>query len=365
MLSAYNLSVNHYNGPELDLLYPLGSILAVREPNFKSPALGGSGMLRLDTPTDLIFLSETDPILEDIRWKYASPKSPFGRDCDYKVEGNKYYAKKDYVVAESIYSQGLRRNPPKDQQILLHLNRSAAQNQLTNFASAGRDAAYVLQSIEESDEPDSKANMKLKEKASFRLANSQYGQRKFPLAKSTFITLLQNFPTSQQAEEGIAKCEAREKESATGEYDFLEMYRAGKKGGAVRFDIGDYQGPVKSEQIATRGGGRGMVATRNIRAGDLISVEKAFLATFPEDLDPRFPIVSIDMVRSSVSFTTTVGQVIRIAQKVADDPSLETIVNSLYAGPNAPLPTTTLEEPIVKGFGVDVTRIEEVGIFNA
>ena len=376
MLSFYNAAVgNHYTGPELDLLFPLGAILAIREPNFKSPSMGGSGIIRVDSPTDIIFLSETDALLDEIKWEVKKPISPFSRNCDYKVEGNRYFAKRDYILAESIYSRGLRENPSTEQRLLLHLNRAAAHLQLSNFASAGRDATAVLEAIEEMDDPDSQENMKLKEKALFRLANSQYGQRKFPLAKSTFTTLLQQVTTSQQAADGIAKCEAREKESATGEYDLLGMYRAGKKGGAVRLDVADYQGPIKVEQVAGRGGGRGVVAARNIRAGELLVLEKAFAVTFIEDLDPRFPILSIDMIRSAVSFSPAVAQVIKIANKLSDDPSLLSVVNSLYAGPKSTQPIATsvenfvasnsAEDTAVEGFGVDVTRIEEIGTFNA
>ena len=243
--------------------------------------------------------------------------------------------------------------------------RAAAHLQLFNFASAGRDATVVLESIAASDKPDSEENLKLKEKALFRLANSQHLQRNFSLAKSTYITLLQTIPTSNKAKEGIAKCEAREKQATIGEYDFLSMYRAGLMIGALRLDIADYQGPIKVEEIASRGGGRGMIATRNIRAGELLLLEKAFCATFIEDLDPRFPNISIDMVRSTVSHSTTVGQVIGIAKKISDDPSLVSVINSLYAGPTQSLPTLTTEVPALEGFGVDVTRIEEVGTFNS
>ena len=327
-----------------------------------------NAQIRIDSPTDIQYLSDSDPLLKNTRFKYPSPTSPFRNSTDFKVEGNTYYAKKDYVVAESIYSQGLRRNPPKNQQILLHLNRSAAHLQLSNFASAGRDAAYVLQSIEESDRPDSEANMKLKEKALFRLASSQYGQRKFLLAKSTGITLLQNFPTSQEAKEGIAKCEAREKESATGEYDFFGMYQS--EGGAVRFDVADYQGPIKVERITTRGGERGIFATRDIEVGEVLLVEKAFDVVFAEEGNLEFIVANVDPIRRMMKHKTTIPHVTNVIQKLVDNRSLVPLLDALYAGPKTPgplpVPLPRVDDPQqeFQPVGIDVKRIDLISEFN-
>lgn len=370
MLSIYNaIAVGScYVGNELDLLYPIGSILAIREPNLKVPMMGGNGIIRVETPSDVHFLSNSDPLVANVRWNRPAPVSPFSKNCDFKVEGNKYFVKQEYRVAESLYSRGLREQLSADQRLLLYLNRSAAHLQLSNYASARRDVACVLQLIEESDRPDSETNMKLKEKALFRLANSQYGQRKFPLAKSTFITLLQTFPTSQQAKDGIAKCEAREKEAATGEFDFVGMYKAGKKGGAVRLDVADYQGPMKVEEIATRGGGRGIVATRQIKAGEVMLVERAFDVSFVQDLDEKCLVTSIDILRRDVKFNTGISHVAGIVSKLIDDPSLIPIIDSLYAGPTAtaPVPLSAIppEEPPADGVGIDVARIELVCTVN-
>ena len=368
MLSIYNAPVGqHYNGNELDLLYPPASIIAIREPNLKVPMMGGAGILRVDSPADVSLLSPSDPLLKNVKWRQPAPISPFARNCDFKVGGNLYFVKGEYLVAESLYSRGLRENPPKEQR-LLHLNRAAAHLQLSNFASAGRDATAVLEAIKEMDEPESKENLKLREKALFRLANSQYGQRKFLLAKSTFTTLLQHVPTGQQAVDGIAKCEAREKESATGEYDFLGMYQAGKKGGAVRLDVADYHGPIKVEQIAARGGGRGVVATRDIKAGEVVLAEKAFDICFAGDLNPKCFITTLDILRKEVKFNTGVAHVAGIVSKLMDDPSLIPVLDSLYAGPTEspplPFPVTTDVASSLDSIGIDVGRVELVCTIN-
>ena len=81
---------------DVDTTFPVGTILAIREPWCKMP-LGGSStpMLRVDSPSDVVFVQEGDKLFEGVKWKEVYTgfwKVPTMRRQsleDWKVLGNK------------------------------------------------------------------------------------------------------------------------------------------------------------------------------------------------------------------------------------------------------------------------------------
>lgn len=99
-----------------------------------------------------------------------------------------------------------------------------------------------------------------------------YSRRDWKAALVAFERLCERYSDSAPGKQGIQMAKERLKESQTGEYDWFALYNSAKAG---QFDvqIGDFIGPVEERDIP--GMGKGLVATRDIRAGEAVMVERA------------------------------------------------------------------------------------------
>ncbi|TNY23279.1 hypothetical protein DMC30DRAFT_450686, partial [Rhodotorula diobovata] len=126
------------------------------------------------------------------------------------------------------------------------------QSRVDDVASDSKDSALttngVSDTVEELD-PSSSASLAAKQ----RLADSAREKRHS----------IRALPEAQE----------------TGDFDWeaLEELTAGKPFASIH--IPDYVGPVRVAQLKKRGGGRGVIATRDIEVGVLLIVEKAFALT--------------------------------------------------------------------------------------
>lgn len=80
--------------------------------------------------------------------------------------------------------------------------------------------------------------------------------------------MIRIFPNdSVEAREGLKRVVRRSREQETGEYDFVELARAGVAG-VTEIDAAGYKGAIEIKLISSRVGGRGIVASRGVKAGD-------------------------------------------------------------------------------------------------
>lgn len=116
----------------------------------------------------------------------------------------------------------------------------------------------------------------------------------------------------------------RLEEAEEANYDWSARFQLGLDVHAhPRQDAADFLGPWKVERIAGRGGGRGAVATRDIKPGELLLVEKAFAIVYPWEVEGG----DVD------------GEIVqKIVRKLEEDGSLARGMMSLYAGPAYPPP---------------------------
>ena len=92
-------------------------------------------------------------------------------------------------------------------------------------------------------------------------------------------------PSNLAAVKDLKRCPQRLKEES-GVYDFAAMLdEAIKKGPAPDMDRASFVGPVEVRQCAIKSHGKGLFTTKSVKAGDLLLVEKAFSAVFPDDGD--------------------------------------------------------------------------------
>lgn len=363
MLSIYNEPLKGIHcGPEIDILFPLGAILAVREPVYKMAATGGRSLVRVDSPTDVIRI-ESGHQLYLGNWKFDSAARP--PTIDAKAAGNDHYKNRRFRAAARTYTRGIEAEPASSAlKLVLHLNRAAANLKIEAFRAAHRDSQTVLEMLDAGVVgPDA-----TKAKALLRRAQAEERMQLNGRAMSSYEELLADLPGSAEGSSGIARVAAKLEAARTGAYDWVTLFSSSMSGNdSSCHDVADFVGPCRVERAQGRGGGRGVFATRDVEVGELLLVEKAFACEFPSKKEM---LISLDLhlkTSNTASQTTLVSTVIA---KVLDDPSLADVVHSLYAGSNMPSPLElspsmiyySLEGPTT--CDIDTARIEGACTYN-
>lgn len=112
-----------------------------------------------------------------------------------------------------------------------------------------------------------------KERYLLILGKAAYGMRKWEQSVQRFEQLCEASPDNVAAKEGLDAAKARLTESRTGNFDFVKLYEAAKRG-VEDIDVADYVGPIKVVDIP--GKGKGIVASQDVKKGTLLIVSKAF-----------------------------------------------------------------------------------------
>lgn len=277
--SVYNYPLHGIEtGPDLDALFAPGTILIVREPTFKMNQNNTATLIRVDSPTDMQVVTPSDPLVASIRWTTGSPASNPDPNFDFKALGNSYFKQRKYLLAVKAYSDGIASTAWLDQELVLRLNRAQAQLMVGNFLHALHDTAAVLGLVEQHGDSAPSHTM---EKTLLRRARAFEGLRQFALACETYEKLLAASPSSVEAPEGIKRVKDILNQAQTGDYDWLKLVRAKSLNSRSDFSIKDFIGPIAIKETATRGGGRGMFATRDLKPGELLLGESNLSFLFP------------------------------------------------------------------------------------
>ncbi|CAE6440401.1 unnamed protein product [Rhizoctonia solani] len=246
-------------------LIPLGQALLIREPWLTRGRTGGNVTVRVDSPSDLVFLPPIHPLLSQYpeEWKIGSEKGSQA----YKDMGNNAFKNGRFESAIQAYSHGLLVDPTSS---VLKLNRSICYLSINKPSMALKDARDASE--------DKTMKDALRSKARYRMALSYYALDRFTDA----LTILDNNTEYQFSPNDFSelKKKTRERliEQTQGNYNWLALKRIAKQinGHQQISDVADYVGPVEVAQMKYMGGGRGLVTTREVLAGELLMVSKPF-----------------------------------------------------------------------------------------
>ncbi|KAG9046746.1 hypothetical protein FS837_003767 [Tulasnella sp. UAMH 9824] len=353
----------------LDTLFPLGTVLAIKEPTLKTSAAGGSvPHVRVDCPSDVVRLTSGNPLLSGTTWRTGdrvpiAPEPPH-TEGDWKALGNKYFQSKWFTSAAIAYSTGLKQTPSSQ---VLRLNRAMTYLKLGHAGAALSDCNYALA---QNELPDS-----LRVKALHRKAQALYGLGHWKEAEIAFETTSSEFSSEAgSCRLWVEKCRKRRQENETGSYNWLEMYTTSLFK-ARRLDVADYKGDIEVVALPTRGGGRGVIVTEDVIAGQLLLVSKAFVSAFPDDYDPPEILLIQNLITMIGQYGCGASLGAKIAERIAGDPGCARLVYDLYAGPSLSQPPATYVSECAPAGGVenfldfetpvDIARIEGVLSFNA
>lgn len=215
----------------------------------------------------------------------------------------------------------------------LYLDRSLAGLHLTRYDASILDAFRSI-----SNGPDDRAKF-MDAKAWFNRGHANYQLGRYDDALNAFRRMLMLAPFDPQGHEELKNTRERLLEQQQGAYNFAEMIDEVPENGFFA-DRASFLSRTEVRQTQDRG--RGLFATKDIRMGDLVLCEKAFMAAHPNDRTPR----------------STVPVWLHSVQKVVDNPSQSRDLLSLYTGQPR---TSPISAPIIDGIPVvDTFRISSI-----
>ncbi|PVF94963.1 TPR-like protein [Serendipita vermifera] len=355
-LSIYNFPGTHSaTTGELDTLFPLYTVLAIREPLIESTLLGDHFHIRVDSPSDIVFLKDKDPLLKGVTW--ASGK----RTCavqarsaeEWKEVGDKHSSSKEFVAAIVAYTYALQRDPSMAS---LLFDRANAHMELGNYASAILDAKAML-GFKDLEIPDYI-------KAVYLLGATEYNAGNYTESKRWYEMLSQFESMAPVIEQNKFSAGMREKESTTGDYNWGLLLQKTIKD--IEPQIANFIGPVEVVDIPDRDGVRGVIATRDIIPGELLVASKAIISSRAKD--PKHPetVIHLDLSTGSIDHPSVYAVFQKAVEKTSMDPQFAAQLGSIYGGEAYPaLPedvpsSETSENPLKPSLDVDTGRIRTI-----
>ncbi|KDQ09021.1 hypothetical protein BOTBODRAFT_191352 [Botryobasidium botryosum FD-172 SS1] len=349
----------------LNTIFPLGTLLAIREPPIRQ-CRRGSGVVQIESPSDLFFIHPSDPLLQHITWNVPPPSNQISQETasKWKELGNFFSNDKQYLAAAVAYTRGLALDPTA--RVLL-LNRAAVYISMEYFEAALADSARVLAAPQVSDNE--------KAKACYRSAQAEYGASHYGDALEWINTCLSLLPMHTDVPIWAKRCEERLRESENGNYDWARMFKEARLSGH-KVEAADFVGPIKVASCA-RGGGRGMVTTRPVRVGELLLVSNPLVSAFPHEFTKADHELGANHINLKADGPCRQSLISKLVAKIAGDPRLYHTVTALYAGPEyptpppqfPPLPPATparrLSDPLRIEADIDINLIEHIITYNA
>ncbi|PVH83807.1 SET domain-containing protein [Cadophora sp. DSE1049] len=327
------------------------SVLLLKEPYFKCVGDGGYG-LRVDHPTDIVWLSNHDPLIPSA-WRPAKVDSAKS-GAEWKQKGNDEVKEGKFREAVKCYTAALDTSPTSAEAEIIHNNRALAHLRLKQYDAALRDTAYIA-------DPSARS-----EKALYRGSLALYNLSHFQEALKLLQILLNKYPASRSGGFELSCVKARLKEQNTGVYNFRKMYKSAKLRPPL-VDCATYIGPVEVRDIP--GKGRGLVTTQNVKAGDLLMCEKAFSHAHAEkssNLDiPTADIgILVNLGTNRLTMGTHVSQLTEIYQKLTNNPSTAPQFLDLYRGSYERAIEPAIDgSPVVDSFLIE--RIVSLNVFGS
>lgn len=350
------------------------SVFVIKEPYFTLTDQG-EATLRIDHPSDLVvcqdetandILASLNEAKDDVDGVTAAAEK-FARAC--KDHGNAALEKQNLPLAHAKYTEGLK---VARQNIVSKSNPDLARD-------LSRNRAHVNLLLNQLDEAkaDAKASLtgrqdqrsrELDSKAYFRAGCAAYNLGAYQEAKAFFEEQRKLTPGNEAASAYLRKIETRLHEQENGAFNFQKI-RAGLSRSRPRADAASFVGgtEVRESRLPGRGRGRGLFATRDVAAGEVVLCEKAFCVVWGHEME-ALTAMTYD-VRDGGIRASPVGLTRSVVQKLLGNPSQVKRVMDLYGdyqgGGNDNVPTKMRpaeeEGPVV----VDVFRVHGIVSRNA
>uniref|UniRef100_A0AC34FTA6 SET domain-containing protein n=1 Tax=Panagrolaimus sp. ES5 TaxID=591445 RepID=A0AC34FTA6_9BILA len=308
-----------------------GEILIIKEPFLQIHPHFESPYLLIYSPSDIIVVDPTDSEFLDklgaIKWCKLMSKDP-----EYwREKANECFKKGKFEDALKLYDRAIRYN---SELAVLYLNKSLTCLKIEAFYAAYESAKIAFEKGGD------------KEKALYRMGLAAYGMREWENAANHFLELLKEFPNNEEASKQLKLATSRLAEQKFGKFDLKKIYIESKKE-KPKIDVADFAGPIEIVNIP--GKGRGVIASKDIKAGTLLVVSKAFSSGYSQDFPENLHSVS-------QKDGSQMLQVIKTMENLKNNPQRAKEVYDLYAGDMG-------VEEIPEGV-IDAARIHRISEIN-
>ncbi|CAM6083028.1 unnamed protein product [Calypogeia fissa] len=258
--------------PERDYCFSLGKGVAIKEPLLQMCS-DGVHAVRLMNPAQVICLEKVD--------EEAQSQSPAEMNADVSLEelerirheGNRLFAENEWAAAVSKYSEcidgtlcKLSSHPPAQTTseenfsrflVLTYSNRAEARLRLLHYEDAFSDAEKAL-AIDLNHV-----------KTLVRKGKASHGLGLYEKACEVFGAALAKSPEQKPALKYLIVASSTAlKQPRTGQYELSDFYLSGCRREAP--SCADFVGPVEIRRVGYSRGRRGLFATKNIKAGELL-----------------------------------------------------------------------------------------------
>lgn len=163
------------------------------------------------------------------------------------------------------------------------------------------------------------------EKALFRGAKASYALRRYQEASDFLEKLVKQFPQNKEARQELTKVNSRLEEEKFARYDWATLVAESRKP-IPSADIADYAGSVKRSESGV------WVASRDIKAGELMLVNKALETLFAAEVEGEERALVYDATRSLLGESEGWKLTQKIASKASRIPALVNDLQQLGAG---------------------------------
>ena len=303
----------------LKQLYPVGSILAIKEPYVCLGKSTGVAEIRVTSPLDIAFRPAYDQTL--FRYKSPTPLPDKVNASAYKVKGNAAIKLGDYAAAEKCYTLGISclTVGEKELELALRLNRSLANINLKRYAAALDDCLTVEETFSD-PMPEFQTH-----KLVYRKLVAAYGYGVWSTAAKAIEQCRLAGLDGSKWEPYRDKLKIREQEQQ-GRYNFSDLASSDK----TDEYHADFMGDIEIREI--KGKGRGMFAAKDLKAGQLLLAERN-IVNFTTERSCSTLYHDVSKPKNLTRIDT--GTAIAMIHEMIADPSLVRRCNSLHPDPTS------------------------------
>jgi len=242
----------------------LTKLFVIKEPYFTITEQG-EATIRIDHPSDLVSLTnEVD--MDCIKDTAAAEKA--ATRC--KTKGNASLKEQDLPEAHARYSEGLK---IAESHSIFSLARDIARNRAHVSLLLGQYDETLADAKASLVRKDDQRSKELDSKAYFRAGSAAYALEQYELARKLFEELQKLSPGDRDAKVFLKKIKARAQEQQSDQRDFSKM-KINMTKNRSRSDTATFTGHTEVKDSPRKG--RGLYATRDFAAGDVVMCEKAF-----------------------------------------------------------------------------------------
>ncbi|KAL1856241.1 hypothetical protein Plec18170_004110 [Paecilomyces lecythidis] len=302
-------------------LLQIGALLIVKEPYLQLMSDGNHG-LRVDHLSDVLYLDADDEQGQEEKSNSA---------LFWKEKGDELFREGKYIRAIEYYTKSLNCDPTDDDARAIKMDLALALMKTEEYDYALRHLDTILK------------DTALEDKALFCKSQALYNLRRYEECCEVLKHLCLQYPDNKEAKVEFSRAIQRLAEQKTGKYKFRELYNDADRL-RPQLDHATYSGLVEVRPSGSRG--RGLFTTKEVKAGDLLLCEKAFLFSFI-DADKPDGDIEVTILLNEGTNTITMGPqtgLIRLAmQKLHRNPSLIPTVTDLYHGSYEPVSVTEVD----------------------